>query len=83
VGGAHEITSTEANTTVGGQWLDGHCDFFSCVEADTGTTNFTVDSTLVQGHEQFSSKVKVDKESNKRADGRWMVLEQPVKKIQW
>jgi hypothetical protein len=31
------------------------------MEADSGTTNFTVDSTLVQGHEQFSSKVKVEK----------------------
>jgi hypothetical protein len=60
VGGAQEITSTEANATVGRQWLDGHCDFFSSVEADSGTTNFTVDSTLVQGHEQFSSKVKVE-----------------------
>jgi hypothetical protein len=60
VGGAQEIISTEANATVGRQWLDGHCDFFSSVEADSGTTNFTVDSTLVQGHEQFSSKVKVE-----------------------
>jgi hypothetical protein len=60
VGGAHEITSTEANATVGRQWLDGHCDFFSSVEADSGTTDFTVNSTLVQGHEEFSSKVNVE-----------------------
>jgi hypothetical protein len=62
VGGAHEITSTETNATVGRQRFDGHCDFFSSVEADSGTTNFTVDSTLVQGHEEFSSKVKAKRE---------------------
>jgi hypothetical protein len=59
VGGAHEITPTEANATVGRQWLDGHCDFFSSVEADSSTTDFTVNSALVQGHEEFSSRVKV------------------------
>jgi hypothetical protein len=30
------------------------------VEADSGTTDFAVNSTLVQGHEVFSSKVKVE-----------------------
>jgi len=30
------------------------------MEADSGTTDFTVNSTLVQGHEEFSSKVKIE-----------------------
>jgi hypothetical protein len=30
------------------------------VEADSSTTDFAVNSTLVQGHEEFSSKVKIE-----------------------
>jgi hypothetical protein len=30
------------------------------VEADSGTTDFTVNGALVQGHEEFSSKVNVE-----------------------